>query len=102
MVKLPLFIIAMVHILCMYRGNIPPPVGCGVDNSPLKKFFTIGIFKKNASKYTKIMVESHICDNLNQNYSIFLIFNKKKFLNSFRNDLENCLEGNRLISFVHL
>ena len=61
-----------------------------------ENFFAVDIFRKNASKYVKSMVEPYIFDNLNHNYRFFFIFNKKilKF--------ENRLEGIRLISFVHV
>ena len=40
------------------------------------------IFRKNSSKYANLMVESHICNNLNQTYRFFS-FLIKRFLNSF-------------------
>ena len=35
---------------------------------PREIFVTVGIFRKNTSKYAKLMVELYICDNLNQIY----------------------------------
>ena len=48
--------------------NSPPP--------PREKFFTIGIFKKNTSKYAKLMFELYICDNLNQIYRFLSLLTK--------------------------
>ena len=43
-----------------------------------KKYFTVGIFRKNTSKYAKLMAEPYICDDLNHKYRFFFfIFNKK-------------------------
>ena len=42
--------------------------GKGLNAPSGKKFFTIVIFRKNTSKYAKLMVELYICDNLNQIY----------------------------------
>ena len=39
-----------------------------------EKFFTIGIFRENTSKYAKLMAEPYICDNLNQIYQFFFHF----------------------------
>ena len=80
------------YIFCTYGGNAPPVGGGG--NPPGEKFFTIGIFRKKASKYAKLMVEPYIYDNLNQMYHFFLFKKKKHF--------EIRLEGNRLVSFVPL
>ena len=45
-------------------GAILPPQG-GESNPSGKKFFTVSIFRKNVSKYAKLMVEPYVCDNLN-------------------------------------
>ena len=37
----------------------------GMMNPPL---FIIGIFRKSASKYAKLMIELYVCDNLIQIY----------------------------------
>ena len=49
---------------------------CGVNAS------NIGIFRKNASKYATLMVESCVCGNLNQIYRFFyfLFLTKKKIV----------------------
>ena len=72
---------------------------CSKEVAPplVEKFFTIGIFRKNTSKYAKLMVEPYICDNLNHNYRFFSFLTK-----NFEIHLENRLEGNALISFVDL
>ena len=57
--------IIYMHIHIMF-GDILP--------TTREKFFKICIFRKNASKYAKLMVESYICDNLNQSYRIFFHF----------------------------
>ena len=59
----------IIHNFCMCGGNIPP-VGVEIT-SPREKFFTIGNFRKNTSKYEKLMVEPDICDNLNQIHRFF-------------------------------
>ena len=45
------------------------------------KFFTVDIFRMNTSKYAKLMVQSYICDILNQIYRLFSLLTKK-ILNS--------------------
>ena len=52
----------------MNRGNTPL-----AGRGPLggEKIFTVGIFRKNASKYAKLIVEPYICENLNQIYRFF-------------------------------
>ena len=57
----------VVHNFCIHGGNAPPPWGEGASPSE-EKFITVGIFRKNASKPTKLMVEPYICDNLTQIY----------------------------------
>ena len=53
-------------------GYNAPPVGGGRSNpSPGKKFFAINIFRKNTPKYTILIVEPYICDNLSQFYPFF-------------------------------
>ena len=42
------------HNFCIYRGNTPPVGGKDVTLSG-EKFFTVGIFRKNTSKYVKLM-----------------------------------------------
>ena len=58
----------IMYNFCIYGGDTPPPPG---ENF----FFIVGIFRKNALKYTKLAVELYICDNLKQIYRFF-IFNK--------------------------
>ena len=41
----------IIHNFRIYRGNTPPP------RPPVEKFFAVGIFRKNTSKYTKLMVD---------------------------------------------
>ena len=66
---------------CMYAGNTPLK---GAKYPPGQKYFTIVIFRKKTSKCAKLMDETYICDNLNQIYGFFFIFNnKKKIWNSF-------------------
>ena len=84
----------------MFGGNTSP-VGGG-SNTPGDNFFIVSHFRKNAFNYAKPVVEPYICDNLNQTYRFFSFLTKKLFKTSFKNVLENRLEGNRLISFVHL
>ena len=50
----------------MYGGNTPPG----------EKFFTVNFFRKKTSKYAKLIVESCICDNLNQIYQYFPFLTK--------------------------
>ena len=64
-----------------------------------ENFFNFSIFRKNTSEYPKLTVKLCICDNLNQNYRFFLFF-CKQFWNQI--NIENHLENNRMISFVHL
>ena len=60
----------MGSILLPEEGSDTPP--------PQGKFFFIveKRVRKNTSKYAKRMAETRICDNLNQIYRFFLIFNK--------------------------
>ena len=51
----------IIYNFCMYGGNTLP-VGEEVIPSG-EKFFTDGIFRKNTSKYAKLMVEAYISDN---------------------------------------
>ena len=53
-----LFIIAKVisYIIFVYKGKIFPLTGEGIV-PPGEKFFIIGIFRKNTSKYAKLKVE---------------------------------------------
>ena len=44
-------------------------------------FFTFGIFRQNASKNEKLMVETYICDNLNQIYRFFSFLTKNFEIN---------------------
>ena len=48
---------------------------------PDEKFFTVGIFKKNISKYAKlmVMVEPYICDNSHQIYRFFFYLYQEIF-----------------------
>ena len=41
-----------------------------------EKFFTVGIFSKNTSKYAKLTVEPYSYGNLNQIYRFFHFNNK--------------------------
>ena len=59
----------MIHDFCIH-GGYTPSVGGEVIASG-KKFFTVGIFRKNTSKYAELMVEPYICDNLSQILSNF-------------------------------
>ena len=61
----------IIYNFCTYGGNTPPRRGR--SNPPGEKFFNAGIFRKNASKYAKLMVERYVCDNLNQIYRFFFI-----------------------------
>ena len=61
-----------------------------------KKFFTVDIFRTNASKYTKLKVEPYISDTLNLIYRFFSFLRKKIW------NLLNCLEGVKWASFVHV
>ena len=54
-------------ILPLQEGSNPPPG---------ENFLTIGIFRKNTSKYAKLMVEPYTCDNLNQIYRFFSFLTK--------------------------
>ena len=58
------------EVILPRRGESNPP-------PPGEKFFTVGIFRKNTSKYAELMVEPYICDSLNQVYHFFFIFNQK-------------------------
>ena len=42
----------------LHEGEVFPPLG--------EKFCTVGIFRKNTSKYTDLMIEPYICNDLNQ------------------------------------
>ena len=53
------------------------------DVTPEENFFNIAFFKKNISKYARLIVEPYICDHLNKIWFI-LIFNQKKKKKSFR------------------
>ena len=86
-----------IYNFCTYGGN---SLSIGEVTPPGETFFTVSIFRKDASKYAKLKVEPYICGNLKQIYQIFF-FLIKIFLNLLRNVLANRLEGNRLISFVH-
>ena len=65
----------ILHNFCMYGCNTRP-VGGEVTPSE-EKFFTVGIFRKSISKYSKLKIELHICDNLNQIYPFFSFLAKK-------------------------
>ena len=65
----------LIYNFYMCENNIPRRRE-GSNHSPGEKFFNIGIFKKNTSKYAKLMVEPYICYNLRQTYRLFLT---KKF-----------------------
>ena len=68
----------IIYNFCVYRGNTPP---VEVEKMPPgEKFFILGIFWKNTSKYAKLIVEPHICNNLNQIYRFFHL--KKKWKES--------------------
>ena len=70
---------------------------------PTPVFFLLIVCLEKMSKYAKLMVKPYACDILNQIYIYFKNFNKN-FLKeiSYRNVLENRLEDNKLISFIHL
>ena len=42
-----------------------------------EKLFNDGVFRKNSSKYAKLMVELYACDNLNQIYHFFSFLTKR-------------------------
>ena len=54
---------------CVYGGNTLSVVGEATASGV--KFFTVGIFRKEASKYGKLILGPHIWDNLNQIYRFF-------------------------------
>ena len=56
-------------MLLSVEGNLAPPPSA-------EKIFNIGIFRKNASKYTKVMVAQDVWDNLNQIYRLFSFLTK--------------------------
>ena len=74
----------MIEIITSYItfgcvGTIPP--SRRGESNPLPRgepFFTVSNFRKNTSKYAKLMVEPYICDNLNHNYRFFSFLPKKK------------------------
>ena len=72
----------------------------GGSNPPGEKFFTVSIFRKNVSKYAKLIVEPYICDNLNHNYRFFL-FLIKKFWNSFNQKIV-CKATDWFLSYFNL
>ena len=51
-----------------HRGEVTPSG---------EKFFIVAIFRKKTSKYTKLIIEPYIYDNLNRIYRFFFIFNEK-------------------------
>ena len=63
----------IICIFCMHGGNTLP---IGRINSPPQggKFFTVGIIRKNISKYAKLMVEPYICDSVSQIYRFLFSF----------------------------
>ena len=65
----------IIYNFSIYGGNTPL-AGWEVTPPPGEKFFTVSIFRKNVSKYAKLMVEPYICDNLNHNYRIFSFLTK--------------------------
>ena len=67
----------------------------GAITSTREKILTVGIFKKNTSKYAKLIVEPYICNYLNQIYRIFY-FKQKNF--EIHLDLENRM--NRISPFL--
>ena len=79
-------------------GNAPLPVE--QKYPPWGEY--INIFRKNASKYVKFMIESYVCDNLNQVYWFFSFLTKKCWKECFRNVIGNHLQDSKLIYFVHL
>ena len=82
-------------IIFVHMGAILPPQE-GSNSLQGRNFLPLLFSERSPKKYAKLMVEAYICDNLNKIYKFYLIFSKKKIV------LENCLEGIRLISFVHL
>ena len=61
----------------MCGGNIPPPrMGEVARLSRGEKFFNIDIFRNSVSKYSKLLVKLYVCNNLNEIYHFFFIFNK--------------------------
>ena len=55
---------------------ILPPYG--ESYTPAEKFFTVDIFRKNASKYVKLIVKPYVCGNLYQIYRFSFSFLTKK------------------------
>ena len=68
--------------MCAWGHNLPRREGSN-PFPPGKKFFTVCIFRKNTSKFAKVMFEPYTRDILNQFYRFFS-FLRRKFWNSFR------------------
>ena len=94
-----LFVLEIVksYIFFVYIGGNTPPVGTE-KTPPNENFFIVGIFGKNTSIYAKLMGELYICDNLNQIYRFFFIFNNNK--KKWKESLEATLYY--LIMKIHL
>ena len=69
----------MVCNFCICVGNTRPPVE-GEYPSWEGGLFNISMFRKNASKYAELMVESHDCDNYKEMLLSFSFVKKKKKL----------------------
>ena len=76
---------------------------CGVNTSPRReKFINIGIFRKNASLYTQLMSELHVCYNLNQIYLFFSTFNKNTLQRMlFRNAIKKLKTTNCFFLYIY-
>ena len=59
------------YTIFVYMGIIFATLGGDEVTLPEKEVFTAGIFRKNASKKAKLVVDKYICDNLNQIYRFF-------------------------------
>ena len=44
---------------------------CALDILITGGFFLMAFLEKNASKYTKLMVEQYVCDNVNHTFRVF-------------------------------
>ena len=90
------FCVHGMHTKCMHtRGQLLPlTVGGRSKPSPGKTFFTVGIFRKNTSKYAKQMVEQYARDILKPNLPMFFILtlvilrkNASKYANYWLNSM---------------
>ena len=65
--------------MCRQYSTPPSPRRGEVPFSKMKIFNIDIFFRKNASKYPKLMIEPYAWGNLNQIYRLFFIFSKKDF-----------------------